>query len=114
LLLVLSGLFLITSLGIGLLASTIAKTQQEAMLSVFMLILPVLFLLGFFFPIEAMPVALQLVSYLSPLRYYLVIIRSILLKGVGIETLWNEVMALTIFGLAIMVTAAMRFRKCLD
>ena len=114
LLLVLSGLFLITSLGIGLLASTIAKTQQEAMLSVFMLILPVLFLSGFFFPIEAMPVALQLVSYLSPLRYYLVIIRSILLKGVGIETLWNEVMALTIFGLAIMVTAAMRFRKRLD
>jgi ABC-2 type transport system permease protein len=98
LLLALSGIFLMTSLGIGLLASTLAKTQQEAMLGVFMLILPILFLSGFFFPIEAMPRALQIVSYLSPLRYFLVIIRSILLKGVGVQALWGEIVALVIFG----------------
>lgn len=114
LLLLLSGLFLLSSLGIGLLASTIAKTQQEAMLSVFMLLLPSLFLAGFFFPIEAMPRFLQLLSYLTPLRYYLVIIRSILLKGVGADALRSEIIALTIFGLAIMTAAALRFRKRLD
>jgi ABC-2 type transport system permease protein len=114
LLLLLSGLFLLSSLGIGLLASTIAKTQQEAMLSVFMLLLPSLFLAGFFFPIEAMPRFLQLLSYLTPLRYYLVIIRSILLKGVGADALRSEIVALTIFGLAIMTAAALRFRKRLD
>lgn len=114
LLLALSGLFLLTSLGIGLLASTIASTQQEAMLSVWMLLLPSLFLAGFFFPVEAMPKILQWISYLSPLRYYLVIIRSILLKGVGVEALWGEITALVIFGLVMMTAAALRFRKRLD
>jgi ABC-2 type transport system permease protein len=114
LLLALSGLFLLTSLGIGLLASTIANTQQEAMLSVWMLLLPSLFLAGFFFPVEAMPKILQWISYLSPLRYYLVIIRSILLKGVGVEALWGEITALVIFGLVMMTAAALRFRKRLD
>ncbi|MGD9093547.1 MAG: ABC transporter permease [Anaerolineales bacterium] len=114
LLLLLSGLFLLSSLGIGLLASTIAKTQQEAMLTVFMLLLPSLFLAGFFFPIEAMPRFLQLLSYLTPLRYYLVIIRSILLKGVSADALRFEIIALTIFGLVIMTTASLRFRKRLD
>jgi len=109
-----SGLFLLSSLGIGLLASTIANTQQEAMLAVWMLLLPALFLSGFFFPLEAMPKALQWISYLMPLRYYLVIIRSLLLKGVGFPALREEVLALTIFGLAIMTVAARRFRKRLD
>ena len=79
----LSALFLLTSLGIGLLASTIANTQQEAMLTVWMTLLPSIFLSGFFFPLEAMPKVLQWISYAIPLRYYLVIIRSLLLKGVG-------------------------------
>ena len=109
-----SGLFLLSSLGIGLLASTIANTQQEAMLAVWMLLLPALFLSGFFFPLEAMPKAQQWISYLMPLRYYLVIIRSLLLKGVGFPALREEVLALTIFGLAIMTVAARRFRKRLD
>jgi ABC-2 type transport system permease protein len=110
----LSGLFLLTSLGIGLLASTIAKTQQEAMLTVFMTLLPSIFLSGFFFPIEAMPRVLQWLSYLMPLRYYLVIIRSLLLKGVGADMLKSDILALTIFGFAIMTLAARRFRKRLD
>jgi ABC-2 type transport system permease protein len=110
----LSGLFLLSSLGIGLLASTIANTQQEAMLTVWMTLLPGIFLSGFFFPLEAMPKVLQWISYLMPLRYYLFIIRSLLLKGVGAAALQSEILALSIFGGAIMTAAAMRFRKRLD
>jgi ABC-2 type transport system permease protein len=109
-----SGIFIMSSLGIGLLASTIANTQQEAMLTVMMYNLPSIFLSGFFFPLEAMPKFLQIVSYAIPLRYFLVVIRSLLLKGVGIEAIQGEVIALTIFGLVIMTLAALRFRKRLD
>jgi len=114
LILALSGLFLITSLGIGMLASTIANTQQEAMLTVFMLFLPGIFLSGFFFPLEAMPKVLQWISYVYPLRYYLVIIRSLTLKNVGAQVLQQNILALVIFGVIIMTFAAMRFRKRLD
>lgn len=114
LILLLSALFMMTSLGIGLLASTIANTQQEAMLTVFMLLLPAIFLSGFLFPIEAMPQVLQWISYFIPLRYYLVIIRSILLKGVGVWAVLDEVIALAIFGTLLMGAAALRFRKRLD
>jgi ABC-2 type transport system permease protein len=114
LILSLSGLFLLTSLGIGLLASTIANTQQEAMLVVWMTLLPALFLSGFFFPLEAMPKVLQWISYLFPLRYYLVIIRSLLLKDVGAAAFRTEIIALLIFGLTLMTLASLRFRKRLD
>lgn len=114
LVMVLSGLFLITSLGIGLLISTGAQTQQEAMVTVFATMLPAIMLSGFFFPIEAMPTWLQWVSYLFPLRYYLIIIRSLLLKGVGVESLQQEVIALVVFGTVLMAAAALRFRKRLD
>ena len=109
-----SGLFLMSSLGIGLLASTIANTQQEAMLTVMMYNLPSIFLSGFFFPLEAMPRFLQLVSYAIPLRYYLIVIRALLLKGVGAGAIQNEIIGLTLFGIGIMSFAAMRFRKRLD
>ncbi|MBN1439519.1 MAG: ABC transporter permease [Anaerolineales bacterium] len=110
----LSGLFLLSSLGIGILASTLANTQQEAMLTVWMTLLPSIFLSGFFFPLEAMPPALQIISHLTPLRYYLVIIRSLMLKGVGIEAFSREIVALAAFGVVIMGIAALRFRKRLD
>jgi ABC-2 type transport system permease protein len=110
----LSGLFLLSSLGIGMLGSTIANTQQEAMLTVWMTLLPSIFLSGFFFPLEAMPRVLQWISYIFPLRYYLVIIRSLMLKGVGAEAVQDEILALAIFGIAIMSIAALRFRKRLD
>jgi drug efflux transport system permease protein len=110
----LSGLFLLSSLGIGLFASTIANTQQEAFITVMVTMLPSIFLSGFFFPIEAMPKFLQYVSAIVPLRYYLVIIRSLLLKGVGASALQGEIMALSIFAVVIMGAAAMRFRKRLD
>lgn len=110
----LSGLFVLSSLGIGLFASTIANTQQEAFITVMVTMLPSIFLSGFFFPIEAMPVFLQYVSTLVPLRYYLVIIRALLLKGVGVEALQTEIIALTLFAVFIMGAAALRFRKRLD
>jgi len=109
-----SALFLVSSLGIGLLASTIANTQQEAMMTVWMTLLPGIFLSGFFFPIAAMPPLLQWISYLMPLRYFLSIIRQLLLKGVGFAEIQNDVIALVIFGVGIMTLASLRFRKRLD
>jgi ABC-2 type transport system permease protein len=114
LILLLSGLFLLSGLGIGLFASTIANTQQEAMLIVWMTLLPCIFLSGFFFPLQAMPQVLQWISLAIPLRYYLVIIRALLLKGVGIEMIYDQVIALAIFAIVIMSAAALRFRKRLD
>ncbi|HUF00731.1 MAG TPA: ABC transporter permease [Anaerolineales bacterium] len=109
-----AGLLLLSSLGIGLFASTIANTQQEALLTVFVTILPGVFISGFLFPLEAMPRFLQIVSYAIPLRYYLVIVRSLLLKGVGFAALQNEIISLAVFGLVIMTAASLRFRKRLD
>ncbi|MGB8980930.1 MAG: ABC transporter permease [Anaerolineales bacterium] len=114
LILALSLIFLVTGLGIGLFASTIANTQQEAMLTVWMTLLPSIFLSGFFFPLEAMPTFLQWVSYLMPLRYYLVILRALLLKGVGLEMIQTDVLAMTLFAVGIMTAAALRFHKRLD
>ena len=114
LLLLLSGLFLVTTLGLGLFVSTLANTQQEAMLTSMFFLLPAIFLSGFLFPLESMPWYLQAVSYIIPLRYFLVIVRGIMLKGVGIDMLWNEVIALCIFAVVIMGGAALRFHKRLD
>jgi ABC-2 type transport system permease protein len=114
LLLALSCLFLVSSLGIGLFLSTVARTQQEAMMLTWFTLLPTVFLSGFFFPLAAMPPVLQAISHLVPLRYYLVIIRSVLLKGVGAETVLPEIAALAIFGVVLMGAAALRFRKRLD
>jgi ABC-2 type transport system permease protein len=114
LLLLLSGLFLVTTLGIGLLISTVANTQQEAMLTTMFTILPSIFLSGFFFPLAAMPVWLRAVSYTIPLRYFLILARSIVLKGAGLTSLWGEVLALSVFAVIVMGAAAVRFRKSLD
>ena len=114
LILLLSVVFLATGLGIGLFASTVANTQQEAMLTVFMTMLPSIFLSGFFFPLEAMPNFLRWFSYLVPLRYFLVIIRSLLLKGVGVDMIQTDVIAMTLFAVGIMTLAVSRFHKRLD
>ena len=111
---ILSSVFLLSGLGIGLFASTVANTQQEAMLTVFMTILPSIFLSGFIYPIEAMPMVLQWISYAIPLRYFLSIIRALMLKGVGLESILPDVIMMTIFGIVIMGAAALRFRKRLD
>jgi ABC-2 type transport system permease protein len=114
LLLLLSGLFLAGSLGVGLFVSTIARTQQEAIMLVYFTMLPTIFLSGFFFPLAAMPPILRAVSYAIPLRHYLIIIRSILLKGVGAGAVSGEILALAIFAAAMLTAAALRFRKRLD
>lgn len=114
LLLLLCALFLVTTLGIGLFISTVANTQQEAMLTTMFTIMPSIFLSGFFFPLAAMPSILQWVSYLVPLRYFLIIARGIVLKGVGVGAIYPEVIALSIFALVIMTAASFRFRKRLD
>lgn len=114
LLLFMAALFLITTLGIGLFISTIANTQQEAMLTAMFTILPSIFLSGFFFPLAAMPKWLQIISYIIPLRYFLIIARGIVLKGVGFQALWPETIALTIFAVVVMGAAALRFRKNLE
>jgi ABC-2 type transport system permease protein len=114
LLLLLSVLFLLTTLGFGLLASTAARTQQEAMFLSFLVMLPSIFLSGFFFPLEAMPGWLQAVSYVIPLRYMLVILRGIILKGVGLPPLMDQVIALAILGPIIFIAASLRFRKSLE
>jgi ABC-2 type transport system permease protein len=114
LVLILSGLFLITSLGIGLMASTIAKTQQEAMITVFATMLPAIMLSGYLFPIEAMPQWLQWISAAIPLTYYLNIIRSLLLKGVGVAAIQKEILVLIFFSVVLIGAASLRFRKRLD
>jgi len=114
LLLALTALFLITTLGIGILISTIANTQQEAMLTTMFTILPSIFLSGFFFPLAAMPVWLQVISYVIPLRYFLIIARGIVIKGVGVSALWPEIVALLLFAVVVMGTAISRFHKSLD
>lgn len=114
LLLGLTGLFLTTTLGIGLLISTIANTQQEAMLTTMFTILPSIFLSGFFFPLAAMPIWLRAFSFIIPLRYFLVIARGIVIKGVGVSALWPEIIALCIFAVVVMGAAVLRFRRSLD
>jgi ABC-2 type transport system permease protein len=114
LLLALSALFILTSLGMGIFISTAANTQQEAMLLSLFTMLPTVFLSGFLFPLAAMPAALQWISYAVPLRYFLIVVRGILLKGAGLEALSTEVLALSIFAIVVLSAAALRFRKRLD
>ncbi len=114
LLLALCALYVMTTLSLGLLVSTVARTQQEALMLGFFTILPMIFLSGFFFPIAAMPAVLQWISVVIPLKYFLIILRSIVLKGAGLTLLWQDVIALLIFGVLLMTLAASRFRKRLD
>lgn len=114
LLLLLSALFLVTNLALGLLISTVAGTQQEAIIFALFYNLPSIFLSGFIYPVAAMPRALQLISYAIPLRYFLIVVRGIVLKAVGVAQLWTEIIALSIFAVVVITAAATRFQKRLD
>lgn len=104
--------FLMTTLGLGLFVSTISHTQQQAMMSaIFFIMLPMMFFSGFVFPIQNMPKIIQYISYAMPLRYFFVIVRGIFLKGVGLETLWPQGLALLVFGISILTLATLRFRR---
>jgi len=109
-----SALFMLSGLGIGLFVSTIANTQQEALMTVYMMLLPAIFLSGFLFPISNMPIWLQVISYAIPMRYFLNVIRVLMLKGVALESIRGDVIALAVFGVALMSMAALRIRKRLD
>ena len=107
-------LFLFTTLGSGLFISTISHTQQQAIMSVFFFFQPVFMLSGFAFPIRNMPEPVQYLTLLNPNRYFLEICRGVFLKGSGIETLWPQMVALALFGLAILFFSARRFHKRLE
>jgi len=114
LLLLATTFYLMTTLGIGLFISTVSGTQQQAMMTVFFFYFPAVLLSGFMFPIANMPVLVQYLTYVNPLRYFLVVLRGIFLKGAGPETLWPQMAALLVMGLVTLFFTTRRFRKTLS
>jgi ABC-2 type transport system permease protein len=106
--------YLISTIGIGFFISTVSSTQQQAMMTTFFFILPFLLLSGLIFPISNMPVVIQWLTLLNPLRYFLVIIRGVFLKGIGLELLWPQFLGLFVLGVAVFTGAITFFRKRLD
>jgi ABC-2 type transport system permease protein len=107
-------LFLLAAIGFGLLLSTVSKTQQQAFALNFFLVFPLFILSGFAFPIAAMPRILQWGTLINPLNYFLVVIRAVFLKGVGVDVLWPQLTALAVLGAAMLGLSVLRFRKSLD
>jgi ABC-2 type transport system permease protein len=103
--------FLLPALGVGLFISTISATQQEAMMSTFLFFFPAMLMSGFVFPIDSMPRAMQIITYLDPMRYMIRILRGIFLKGVGIYYLWPELLGLVLLSIVVIGFAVMRFSK---
>jgi len=108
-----SGIYLVSTLSVGLLISTVSQTQQQAMMSTFFFFFPAMMLSGFVFPIANMPRVVQWLTYLNPLRYFLIIIRGVFLKGVGLSVLWPQVLALSVMGVVMLWLVSTRFRKTL-
>jgi len=106
-----TAIYLLSVLGMGLFISTISKTQQQALMATFLFYVPAVLLSGFMFPIENMPEVIQYGTYLNPLRYFLVIIRGIFLKGNGIGILWPQALSLLVIGLAVITISSLRFKK---
>jgi ABC-2 type transport system permease protein len=109
-----SVLFLLCMLGTGLLISTVSSTQQQAMVTSFFFIMPAVSFSGFGFPISTMPQWMQYLSYLIPLRYFLIVLRGTYLKGVGMEILWPQMAAMAGLGFSLLTIAILRFHKALD
>lgn len=109
-----TSLYLLSVLGIGLLISTLCKTQQQAFATNFFVINPMFTLSGFSFPIPSMPDTLQWLTVIDPVRYYLVIIRGTFLKGVGLAVLWPQMLSLGILAMLMLTACVFRFRKSLD
>ncbi|HEY7409387.1 MAG TPA: ABC transporter permease [Vicinamibacteria bacterium] len=111
----LSQLFILNTLGLGLLVSTLVRTQQQAMMTAaFTVMLPMVYLSGLIFPIENMPPAVQYITYAIPVRYYATIIRGVFLRGSGLDVLWPQALVLAAMGTSLLAVAALRFRKRLD
>jgi ABC-2 type transport system permease protein len=114
-LLALAFVFVLVVLALGLLVSTLVRTQQQAMMaSMFFVMTPMIYLSGFLFPIENMPKPIQAATYLLPLRYFATIVRGMFLKGADLTTLWPDALALVAFAIGLTMLAALRFRKTLD
>jgi ABC-2 type transport system permease protein len=113
LLLIATLIYLLVSSGVGLLISTVSATQQQALMSTFLFFFPANLLSGFIFPIQNMPTLVQYITFLNPLRYYIVILRGIFLKGIGLDILWPQILALLIMGIAILTISSLRFHKSL-
>jgi ABC-2 type transport system permease protein len=111
LLLAASLLYLLSGLGVGLLVSTVSKTQQEAFMTSFLFFMPTVLLSGFMFPVSSMPALFRWMTLINPVRHYMVIVRGIFLKGAGFEALWPQYLALLVIGTAILGFAATRFHK---
>jgi ABC-2 type transport system permease protein len=112
LLFTMSIVYVLCTLALGLFISTISNTQQQAMMTAtFFFLMPMIYLSGFIFPIENMPRAIQLVTYVIPLRYFLVIVRGIFLKGIGLSLLWPQAVALASWGAVVLGLAVIRSRK---
>lgn len=110
-----SFIYILSTLGLGLFVSTISKTQQQAMmLAIFVIMLPMVYLSGFVFPIENMPELIQLTTYIIPLKYFMTIIRGIILKGIGFAELWQDLLILLLMGISILFLSSLRFRKRLE
>src|SRR4029077_17747926 len=110
-----SCIYLLTTLGLGLFISTISNTKQQAtMKATFFVMTPMMYLSGFIFPIENMPAVIQPFTYLIPLRYFIIIVRGIFLKGIGWSVLWPQIAALLTWGLVIVGLAVARSRKTLN
>lgn len=107
-------IFLLTTVGAGLFLSTISRTQQQAVMAAFFFFMPAFMLSGFTFPIRNMPLPVQWLSYLDPLRYFITIVRGIFLKGVGADVLWPQMLTMLVYGLAVLTFSALRFHKRLD
>lgn len=104
--------FVLCTLGLGLLVSTLARTQQQAMMiTTFVFMLPQIYLSGFVFPIQNMPYGFQLATYAVPLRYYVTVLRGVFLKGVGLDVLWPQALAMLALGTVILTLARIRFRR---
>jgi ABC-2 type transport system permease protein len=114
LLVVATALFLLSTLGAGLFLSTISNTQQQAMMVSFYFFMPAFMLSGFSFPIHNMPELVQYLTYLNPMRYFMDVVRGVYQKGSGWEILWPQLLAMAIYGVAILTTSALRFHKRLD
>lgn len=108
-----TALYLMSTLGIGLFISTVSSTQQQAMMTTFFFFFPAMLLSGFIYPIANMPAVIQWLTFLNPLRYFLIIIRGVFLKGIGADLLWPQMAALFVIGLCVLTFAVKRFHKTL-
>lgn len=114
-LMIASFLFVLSTVGLGLFVSTISKTQQQAMMiAMFGILMPMIYLSGFVFPIESMPKIIQYLTYIIPLKYFIIILRDVILKGTGFSELYDETVVLLIMGIVILLLSSLRFKKRLE